>query len=102
MKMFSNHSNAMDHQQHIRMAKNTLKNTFTIYCCFLVQTSHLINPEHQEHLQNYIEPPENCFRIIQTQWTTNNTFGRPKIHSKTHSQYNIYRILPLSFSNFTS
>src|SRR6266496_2811106 len=90
MKMFSNHSNAMDHQQHIRAAKNTLKSTFTIYCCFLAQTSHLISPEHQEHLQNYFEPPENCFRIIQTQWTTNNTFGRPKIHSKTHSQYNIY------------
>src|SRR6266581_4560463 len=94
----------MDHQQHIRTAKNTFKNTFTIihiYCYFLSQTLHLISPEHQGHLQNYFEPPENCFRIIQTQWTTNNTFGRPKIHSKTHSQYNIY-ILLFSFSNLTS
>src|SRR6266581_819123 len=76
-----------DSQKHIQ---KYIHNITYIYCCFLSQTSHLISPEHQEHLQNYFEPPENSFRIIQTPWTTNNTFARPKIHSKTHSQYNIY------------
>ncbi len=100
-KLFSNHSNEVAHQQHIRMAKNTFKNTFITYniqyCCFLAQSSHLISPERQNHLQNYFEPPENCFQIIQTKWTPNNTFGQPK----THSQYNI-NILLFSLSNFTS
>ncbi len=103
-QLFSNDSDAADHQQHIQMAKNTFKNIHNISyicCCLPSQTSHLISPEHQDHLQIYFEPPENCFWIIQTKWTTNNAFGQPKTHSKTHSQYNIY-MLQFSFLNFTS
>src|SRR6266568_2229739 len=68
----------------------TFKNTFTIHHTILLFSSSSIAsviPEHQDHRQNYFEPPENCFQIIQMQWTTNNTFGWPKIHSKTHLQY---------------
>src|SRR6266496_1366306 len=75
-----------------QMAKNTFKNTFTIqHTILLFSFSSItsISPKHQDHLQNYFEPPENCFRIIQTKWTTNNTFGRPKTHSKTYLQYSI-------------
>ncbi len=61
-----------------------------IYCYFPSQISLPVSPEHQDHIQNDFEPPDNCFQISLTKWTTNNTFGWPKIHSKTHSQYSIY------------
>src|SRR6266496_4287714 len=86
------------------MAKNTFKNTFTIHHTILLfsfSSITSISPEHQDYLQNNFEPPENCFQIIQTEWTTNDTFGKPKIHSKTHSQYSIY-ILLFSFSSISS
>ena len=75
------------HSDGQKYIQKHIHNITYIYCYFLSQTSHLISPEHQEHLQNYFEPPENSLRIIQTPWTTNNTFARPKTHSKTHSQY---------------